>query len=189
MEQLQIKVQVIETHAGFSDACWNGLIINLSFVPKPKSVFDHGWRSVSFRNSLLQSSFRGPSSHPVVLQKRLLSQYVGVCRGENLLFFKLQRLECLQNNLDISCLKFLWSSLYGGQCKEEIFLSAKIRELWETQTWCMCYGSSVIPCFILIYKVWQPKKKNCWPRRKFCQRIFSKRKIIWTVYNQDWREF
>ena len=46
--------------------------MNLNFVPKSKSFFNCGWRLVSFRNSLPQSSFRGPSSHSVVLQKRLL---------------------------------------------------------------------------------------------------------------------
>ena len=51
---------------------------NLSFVPKPNSFFDCSWRSVSFHNSFPRSSFRGPSSHPVVLQKRLLWQYIGV---------------------------------------------------------------------------------------------------------------
>ena len=57
--------------SGFSDTRGNGLI-NLSFVPKSKSFFDRGWWSVSFCNSFPQSSFRGPSSCPVVFQKRLL---------------------------------------------------------------------------------------------------------------------
>ena len=64
----KINVQVIETHVGFSDTCGNGLI-NLSF----ESFSNCGSRPVSFRNSLPQSSFRGPSSRPVVLQKKLFS--------------------------------------------------------------------------------------------------------------------
>ena len=73
----KINGQFKETHVGFSDTCGNGLI-NLSFVPKSKSFFDHGRQSVSFSNFLPQSSFRGPSSRPVVLQKIML-QIVCVC--------------------------------------------------------------------------------------------------------------
>ena len=95
------NIKVLETHVDFSDTCGNGLI-NLSFVSKSKSFFNHGWQSVSFCNSLPQSSFRSPSSQ--LFYKRLLqggggqrqqSQYVGICPGENLPVFKLQRTECL----------------------------------------------------------------------------------------------
>ena len=63
------NIKVLETHVDFSDTCGNGLI-NLSFVSKSKSFFNHGWQSVSFCNSLPQSSFRSPSSQ--LFYKRLL---------------------------------------------------------------------------------------------------------------------
>ena len=93
----KIIFQVIEAHVGFSDACGNGLI-NLSFVPKPKSFFDRGWRSVSFRNSHPQSSFRVPSSRPVVFAKEIVATVCWVYLGENLPVFQLQRLECLSKS-------------------------------------------------------------------------------------------
>ena len=65
----KINVQVIETRVGFSDTCWNGLI-NLSFVPKPKSCFDRGLRSVSFHNYFSQSSLWGPFSRFKLFCKR-----------------------------------------------------------------------------------------------------------------------